>query len=164
MTRTGMDSDRAAVYAAELAAFDGTDLELVVGVDRLVAVAEQLMAGEWWPGPVVVLRPARSDARSSTTRCASSGATIRVAESQATVATGVHELAHVLAGVNAGHSDRFRSAYLDVVAVVTNLDSTDRRGSLHVEQLRQAFAAHGLDIGDRRWPAPPPTLAGPIAL
>ena len=159
-----MDIDRAAVYAAELAAFDGTDLEVVVGVERLVAVTDRLTAGEWWPGPMVVMRSARSDARSSTTRCASSGATIRLAESQATVATAAHELAHALAGAGAGHDGRFRAAYLDIVALLTNLDPTDRRGTIHVDQLRAAFIAGGLDVAGRRWPAPPPTIAGPIAL
>lgn len=159
-----MDTDRAAVYAAELAAFDGTDLEVVVGVERLVAVADRLTAGEWWPGPMVVVRSARSDARSSTTRCASSGTTIRLAESQATVATAAHELAHALVGAGAGHDGRFRAAYLDVVAMLTNLDPTERRGTLHVDQLRTAFIAGGLAVSDRGWPAPPPTIAGPIAL
>lgn len=159
-----MDIDRAAVYAAELAAFDGTDLEVVVGVERLAAVADRLTAGEWWPGPMVVVRSARSDARSSTTRCAATGATIRVAESQATVATAAHELAHALAGAGAGHDGRFRAAYLDVIAVLTNLDPTERRGAIHVDQLRTAFAAGGLDVADRGWPAPPPAIAGPIAL
>jgi hypothetical protein len=159
-----MDSDRSAVYAAELAAFDGTDLELVVGVERLAAVVDRLTAGEWWPGPIVDVRSARSDARSSSTRCAASGATIRLADNQATVATAAHELAHALAGAGAGHDSRFRAAYLDVIAVVTNLDPTDRRGSLHVDQLRTAFAADGLDVDARGWPAPPPTIDGPIAL
>jgi len=159
-----MDADRAAVYAAELSAFDGTDLELVVGLERLSALADELTAGEWWPGPDVVVRPARSDARNSSTRCAAPGATIRLASGQATVATAAHELAHALVGVGAGHDGRFRAAYLDVVAVVTNLDPTDRRGALHVDQLRIAFAADGLDVASREWPAPPSTIAGPIAL
>ena len=162
MSRTGMDSDRAAVYAAELAAFDGTDLELVVGAERLAAVVDRLTAGEWWPGPVVAVRPARSDARSSSTRCAASGATIRLADNQTTVATAAHELAHALAGVGAGHDGRFRAAYLDVIAVVTNLDPTDRRGPLHVDQLAEAFAAHRLLVGPRNWPEAPTT--GAIAL
>ena len=159
-----MDTDRSAVYAAELAAFDGTDLELVVGVEPLAALVDRLTAGQWWPGPGVVLRPARSDARSSTTRCADVGATIRLAHSQATVATAAHELAHALAGVGAGHDGRFRAAYLDVIAVITNLEPTDRRGPLHMDQLRIAFAADGLDVAPRSWPAPPATIAGPIAL
>jgi hypothetical protein len=159
-----MDTDRAAVYAAELAAFDGTDLEVVVGVERLAALVDRLTAGEWWPGPTVVVRSARSDARSSTTRCAATGATIRIAESQATVATAAHELAHALAGAGAGHDGRFRAAYLDVVAAVTNLDPTERRGTIHVDQLRTALSAGGLDVSSRGWPAPPPAIAGPIVL
>lgn len=164
MSPIGMDRNRSALYAAELAAFDGTDLEVVVDVDRLAALADQLMAGEWWPGPVVAVRPARSDARSSTTRCAAAGATIRLAAGQATIATTAHELAHALAGVGAGHDGRFRAAYLDVIAVITNLDPTDRRGQLHVEQLRRSFAAHGLDVSPRGWREPPSAISGPIEL
>ena len=39
-----MDTDRSAVYAAELAAFDGTDLELVVGVEPLARRGSSLVA------------------------------------------------------------------------------------------------------------------------
>ena len=160
------DLERTAVYAAELAAFDGTDLETVRGLDRVVAVVDNLVAGEWWPGPPVSLRAARSDARSSSARCSDGTAdvTIRLAANQATLATVAHEVAHALAGPAAGHDGLFRAAYLDVVAVMTNLDSTDRRGLLHVEQLREAFAAADLAVGQRRWPAPPPSTSGAIAL
>jgi hypothetical protein len=164
MSWIGMDRDRSALYAAELAAFDGTDLEVVVDVGCLAALADQLVAGEWWPGPAVVVRPARSDARSSTTRCTTTGTTVRVAAGQATIATTAHELAHALAGVAAGHDGTFRAAYLDVISVITNLDPTDRRGRLHVEQLRRSFVADGLDVSPRGWPEPPSAIAGPIAL
>ena len=66
------------------------------------------------------------------------------------------ELAHALAGAGAGHDGRFRAAYLDVVATVTNLDPTERRGTIHVDQLRTALSAGGLDVSSRGWPAPPP--------
>jgi hypothetical protein len=160
------DLERTAVYAAELAAFDGTDLESVRGLDRLTLVVDDLVAGKWWPGPSVSLRAARADARSSSARCGGGidGVTIRLAANQATLATVAHELAHALAGPAAGHDGLFRAAYLDVVAVMTNLESTDRRGLLHVEQLRVAFAAAGLSVGRRRWPPPPDSTSGAIAL
>ena len=162
MTTAGRDSDRAAVYACELAAFDGTDLEVVVGVDDLVQRAQRVLAGEWWPGPAVVVRSARSDARSSSTRCDTDHAVIRLAAGQATVATAAHELAHALAGASHGHGPTFRRAMLDVVEEITNIDSADRRGTLHVDQLAAAFDAAGLTVGERRWPAP--DAAGPIPL
>ncbi len=162
-----IDSQRAAVYAAESAAFDGTDLESVRPVEvirrRIVSVSE----GEWWPGPIVTFRLARADATSSNTRCPSSGenpAVISIATSQMTVATAAHELAHALAGVASGHDATFRAAFIDVVAVMTNADSVTRRGDLHVRQLGEAFTAAGLPIGHRRWPGPPESLAGSIAL
>lgn len=159
-----MDLERAAVYAAEAAAFDGTDLEDLVGVEHVSAVVGALVAGAWWPGPPVEVRSARSDARSSSARRCASGTTIRIAATQATMATGLHELAHALAGVEAGHGERFRVALLDVVEVATNLDSTGRRRRLHVDQLAAAFRAAGLAAGSRSWPAPPDEASGAIAL
>ena len=160
------DAQRSAVYAAELAAFDGTDLERVVGVDALTAAVRSLVEGPWWPGGPVDVVAARRDARSSVTRCAvEPGATpeIRLAAPQATLATAAHELAHVVAGVAAGHDAAFRRAHLDVVAALTGADRAAGRGDLHVRQLADAYAAAGLAVGERRWP-PPPAPAGPIAL
>ena len=157
------DVGRTAVYAAELAAFDGTDLEAVVGVDAVRRLVSDVMEGEWWPGPAVVVRAMRSDARSSNARCDGDSTTISIAAPQATVATAIHELAHALAGVAAGHDETFRRAHLDVVAVATNLRRSDTRGDLHVDQLRSAYAAAGLAIGPRSWPEPPP-VGGAIAL
>ncbi len=163
-----MDADRAMVYAAELAAFDGTDLEEVIGFERVASLLVSVVESPWWPGPVTAVRPARRDAQSSSTRCAVSSAgastVIRLADAQTTVATGAHELAHALAGVDAGHGPCFRIAYLDVIAVVTNVDPTDRRRTLHVDQLAAAFADADLSIGTRRWPAPPSSTTGAIAL
>ncbi len=156
------DVGRVAVYAAEIAAFAGTDLESVVPLDELIARADLVTAGEWWPGPPVHVRPARRDASSSSTRCHLDGATIRIAADQATPATLAHELAHALAGSERGHDPVFRAAYLDAVAVVTNAVSTDRRHEVHVEQLAAAFSAARLSVGERRWRTPP--AAGPIAL
>jgi hypothetical protein len=163
-----VDVDRSAVYAAELAAFDGTDLEEVVDLAPIVDRMRSVTAGGWWPGPPVEVRAARADASSSSARCATSAVdgrvTIRIAGQQTTVATAAHELAHALAGVGAGHGAVFRAAYLDVIAVITNADSTDRRLDLHLDQLATAFAAAGLPVADRRWPGPPPSTTTAIAL
>ena len=160
------DRDRAQVYAAELAGFDGTDLERVVGVAEVERIIVAVVTGEWWPGGDVQVRAARSDARSSATRCSlgeGAAASISIAAPQATVATAAHELAHALIGAQHGHGSRYRRAYLDVVGVMTNLDRVDGRGLLHVDQLAAAFAAAGLDVAERTWPAPP-RPGGAIAL
>ena len=162
-----MDDDRSAVYAAELAAFDGTDLETLEGFAEIADLMGALTRGSWWCGPTIVVRPARRDARSSTTRCDLAGpdpAVIRLAEGQLTVTTAAHELAHALAGVDRGHDATFRIAYLDLIEVITNVDPLDRRGALHVRQLSSAFEAARLGVGERRWPAPPASIVGPIAL
>jgi len=153
------------VYAAEAAAFEGTDLESVRPFDAIAAAVESVVADGWWSGPPVQLEPARRDASSSSARQAGHGPTvIRLAGGQVTLATAAHELAHALAGPDAGHSPTFLAAYLDVVAVITNLDSSDRRGQLHVQQLRESFAAAGLLVGERTWPAPPDSTGSAIAL
>jgi hypothetical protein len=163
-----VDIDRSAVYAAELAAFDGTDLEELEDLERLTDRMRSVTAGEWWAGPGVDVVRARVDAASSSTRCAMSAVggrvTIRLAAAQVTVATAAHELAHALAGLGEGHGPVFRAAYLDVVAVLTNIDSTDRRHGLHVDQLATAFDEVGLTIGGRRWPPPPLSTTTAIAL
>ncbi len=169
MTRVGRDIDRAAVYAAELAAFDGTDLEADMGYAAVARVTEAVLATSWWPVRSARVQPARSDAASSSTRCAAADGDvgdvrIRFARGQCTVATAAHELAHVLAGPAHGHDPQFRAAYLDVISVITNLTSATRRHNVHVDQLRRAFAAVGLPIAERTWPPPPPELAGAIAL
>lgn len=160
------DRDRAQVYAAELAAFDGTDLEDVIGVETVAAAISVVVSGSWWPGRRVTVREMRSDARSSATRCAVDGvdaADIGLAATQATVATGAHELAHALAGVEHGHDAMYRRAHLDVVLAMTNLDRATGRGILHVDQLIRAYAAAGLTVADRTW-RPPPPAGGAIAL
>lgn len=167
-----MTGDHAALYAAEIDAFDGTDLETKLAFGALQQLAHRLVATPWWPGPPVEITRTRRDARSSSARCLdTAGETgervvrIRLAEPQWTRATVAHELAHALAGPDAGHGERYRAAYVDVVAVLTNLDPTDRRRGHHVEQLRSAFDAHGLAVGARRWPAPPAeSTTGAIAL
>jgi hypothetical protein len=160
------DADRRQVYAAELAAFDGTDLESVVGFDTVRQAIDSVVAGEWWSGPSVLVKASRGDAHSSVTRCGpGDGAVpeIRIAPPQATIATGAHELAHALAGVAHGHDRVFRRAHLDVVQAMTNLNRIDGRGLVHVAQLEGAYSAVSLTVGARAWPAPPKP-GGAIAL
>jgi hypothetical protein len=160
-----VDVGRADVYAAEIVAFEGTDLEAVRPFEEVVSAIGGVVAGAWWPGPPIRVLPARSDARSSSARCAPGADTvIRLAAEQTTIATAAHELAHALAGAATGHSPVFLAAYLDVVEVITNLDSRDRRHRLHVDQLRQALGVAGLVVGPRAWPAPPDAVGAAIAL
>ena len=159
------DCGRTEVYAAEAAAFDGTDLELVRSFDEVSSVIAAVAEGPWWPGTTVRVVAARRDAASSSTReDADASTVIRLAAEQTTIANAAHELAHALAGPGAGHSSVFLAAYLDVVAVVTNLDSRDRRHGLHVDQLRDALVAAGLVVGARAWPPPPEASGTAIAL
>jgi hypothetical protein len=156
------DVDRAAVYEAELAAFDGTDLERVRPLRALDELVGRVVGGPWWPGPGVRVAGTRRDAGSSCCRDVGgvdqggspSPIEIRLAPPQMTVATVAHELAHALAGPAHGHDATFRRAYLDVIVAVTNLDTTDRRRLLHHDQLLTALDAAGLAVGERRWPAP----------
>lgn len=160
------DVGRTAVYACELAAFDGTDLEALAGLDELRRVVDQIVGGDWWAGPSVRVTVARTGVASSGAIVRGTGpdVEIRLAVGQLTMATVAHELAHALAGVHRGHDDRFRRAYLDVIHVLTNLGPLDRRGRRHVDQLASAFDAAGLTFGTRDWPPPDPTVVGPIAL
>ena len=159
------DCGRAELYAAEAAAFDGTYLESMRAFDDIVAAIEGVTGGAWWPGDDVRVVAARRDARSSSARRIDDRTTvIRLSRDQLTIATAAHELAHALAGPALGHSPRVLAAYLDVVAVITNLDSCDRRRDLHVRQLRDAFDVAGLAVGSRRWPAPPESTGTAIAL
>lgn len=161
------DDGRTALYAAELAAFDGTDLEDARGHDWAHRLALTVTSGDWWPGPDVRVRPVRAGAASSSCRSIEKNGSlteIRLAAAQTTAATVAHELAHSLAGPHHGHDPVFRRAYLDLITVVTNSDPAARRLSLHVGQLSDAFNAAGLAVGPREWQAPPDGLGGPIAL
>lgn len=146
------DDDRAQVYAAELAAFDGTDLEAQVAFDEVVALAERVMLDPWWPVEPVPVLPARADARSSSTR-AGRDVVIRLARPQQTPATVVHELAHVLAGIDAGHGPLFRRAHVDVALVAFGCEPAG--------WLATAYLAAGLALAERAWPSP---STGAIAL
>ena len=139
------DRGRAEVYAAEVAAFEGTELEAVVPFGVLVELAGRVVAQEWWPRGDVFVRRARSDARDSTTRQASRVA-IHLAAPQMTPATLIHELAHVLAGVESGHDELFRVAHVDLATSVLGADCA---GWLTV-----AYRDAGLAVGVRQWPQP----------
>lgn len=142
------DAGREALYAAELAAFDGTLYEAVVPLDELMPLAERVTRASWWPAGEVAVVAARSDAESSTTR-QRDGAdpVVRIAAGQSTPATLLHELAHVLAGLPAGHGPRYRRAYLDLVGFCW--------GEMAAGWLRTEFEAGRLAVGDREWSAPP---------
>jgi hypothetical protein len=145
------------VYAAELAAFDGTDLESLVPLEVLVELAARVTSAAWWPRGSVPVERARADAASSATRLGVHPV-IRLAATQSTCATLIHELAHVLAGVDTGHGPEFRRAHVDLAAAAFG---TERAG-----WLVGAYAAAGLQLGRRRWPPPPAAAshAGAIAL
>lgn len=162
MSASGRDTDRRATYEAEAVAFDGTDLEAPLPFHQLAATASVIVDGSWWNGPRVVVQRARRDAETSTARSDGGGGSVDVRLSQpgCTPATLAHELAHALVGVERGHDALFRRAELDLVAVITNLDSTDRRGSVHRDALGEAFDRFGLDVADRRW-ADPASEDGP---
>ena len=99
------DEGRAAVYAAEIAAFEGTSYEAITAFESLVALAFSVVDAARGgrtdrsrcdgPGPT----PSSSSAR----QLGSGAPVVRLAAPQMTPATLVHELAHALAGVAAGH-------------------------------------------------------------
>ena len=107
----------------------------------------------WWRrcGPAVtVARPASRHAIVER-RGVRDRVEIKLTDGQLSVATVAHELAHALAGVEHGHDDEFRAAYVDVVAVLA--------GAAQAVALSEAFAAMGIAAGGRRWP-PPHRVAG----
>lgn len=153
------DVGREAVYAAEIAAFEGTSYETLTRFDELVPLAACIVTTSWWPhGPIRVV-PARSDAGSSSTRQRQgSEPVIRLASPQLTPATLVHEFAHVLAGVMHGHDPVFRRAHVDLAGTVF--------GDEPASWLLDGYAQMGLGLAPRRWPAPtvPSAATGPVAL
>ena len=150
------DHGREAVYAAEEAAFGGTDLDRTVALDDLVLMAAGVVAGDWWAScgaPPVEVVGGRADASSSSARAGvGTGVLIRLAPTQRTAATVAHELGHALAGVGHGHDGRFRAAHVDVVAMLA--------GGALATILARAYAAHDVPPGDRSWP-PPERARGP---
>jgi hypothetical protein len=153
------DIGRESVYAAEVAAFEGTNHEVVVPFGELVDLAHTVTAAPWWPRGDITIVPARTDARSSSARQRGSGSpVVRLAAPQMTAATVLHELAHVLAGVARGHDSVFRAAHVDLVGYSF--------GDEPAAWLTDAYAAMGLALGPRAWPTPPAArpARGPIAL
>jgi hypothetical protein len=141
------DDGRAAVYAAELAAFEGTSYESLTPFPELAEMAATITSAGWWPRSAISVVPARSDAESSSTRQrGGERPVIRLAAPQMTPATLVHELAHVLAGVGLGHGPEFRRAHVDLVGYVF--------GEVEAMWLIDAYAAMGLSPGTRAWPVP----------
>jgi hypothetical protein len=153
------DDGRAAVYAAEIAAFEGTSHEALAPFDELVALARVITDAAWWPhGDIAVVR-ARADAETSSARQrGDSRPTVRLAAPQMTTATLVHEFAHVLAGVGLGHGPTFRRAHVDLAGYAL--------GDTEAVWLLDAYAAMQLAPGQRAWPQPPvrDSWTGPLAL
>ncbi len=153
------DLGRSSVYAAEIAAFEGTSYESIVPIERLLVVADLIVRAQWWPHGDIPVAAARADAESSSTTARGSGQPfVRLAAPQMTEATLVHEFAHVLAGVGTGHGVVFRRAHIDLVGYVF--------GDEPANWLLDAYAAMELAPGNRCWPAPPLRQAtgGPLAL
>jgi len=153
------DVGREAVYAAEIAAFEGTSYEALTRFDELVNLARDIVTESWWPRGPIEVTPARSDACSSSTRQRGEALpVIRLAIPQMTPATLVHEFAHVLAGVDHGHDDTFRRAHVDLAGSAF--------GNEPATWLRDGYAQMSLAVGARHWPAPSTqsVAGGPVAL
>lgn len=134
------------MYAAEIAAFEGTSFESLATFDALIELARVIDCASWWPAGRVDVRAARVDARSSSTTASSRGVVVRLAPPQMTPATLIHELAHVLVGVGAGHGSRFRRAHVDLARVAF--------GTRPGDWLSTAYLDVGLDLGPRAWALP----------
>lgn len=153
------DRGRTAVYAAEIAAFEGTSYERIAGIDELRALGRTVTGAAWWPHGEIEIVPARAGAVSSSARQWGSGSpVVRLAAPQMTRATVVHELAHVLAGIADGHGCVFRRAHVDLVGFAF--------GPEPASWLVHAYRSMALEPGGRRWPVPPIPRApgGPLAL
>jgi hypothetical protein len=152
-----VDVGREAVYAAEIAAFEGTSYESLVDIDRLLDLAAVITSADWWPHGAIDVVPARIDASSSSTRQRRGARpVVRLAAPQMTPATLIHEFAHVLAGVEVGHGEVFRRAHVDLVGFVF--------GDIQANWLVAAYDAMGLEPGRRNWPSVGRATGGAIAL
>lgn len=153
------DHGRAAVYAAEVAAFEGTSYEAATPFDELLELGRLVTTAAWWPHGDIEIVPARSDAGSSSARQRGSGRpVIRLAAPQLTPATVLHEFAHVLAGIQGGHGPLFRRAHVDLVGYAF--------GDEPATWLVDAYRNMALEPGARRWLTPPirRSAGGPVAL
>jgi len=154
-----VDHGRAAVYAAEIAAFEGTSYESVTPFEEILELGRLVTTAAWWPHGDIEIVPARADAASSSARRRGSGPpVVRLAAPQMTPATVLHELAHVLAGLGDGHGEVFRRAHVDLVGYAF--------GEEPATWLIDAYRAMALDPGVRCWLAPPirRETGGPLAL
>ena len=147
----GPDRGREAVYAAEEAAFGGTDLDRPVPFDDLTALTAGVVASDWWvacgaPPVEVVGAPGASSSSARGGTGPGPGVLIRLAPPQWTAGTVAHELGHALAGVAHGHDGCFRAAHVDVVAMIA--------GAGLAAVLAGAYIAHDVPPGDRSWPPP----------
>lgn len=141
-----------AVAAAESAAFEATEFDALITRAELQRAFDAATGSEWWvacfagspPALRLVTPPART--QTSTARRREGGFEIRVAAGQLNRSTLAHELAHVLAGIDAAHGPLFRRAFVDVATMVGD--------TLIGEWLGAAFAGFDLAVADRRWPAP----------
>lgn len=143
-----IDHGRDAVAAVEDAAFGGTVHDEAIDRRALEQALEGVVDGPWWRscGPRVEVVVPRRGARSSSARECGSGVEVRLTDEQLTIATLVHELAHALAGIDAGHGPWFRAAHVDITAVVG--------GTAIAAALRLAYRDFDLDVAARTWPAP----------
>ena len=142
------DDGRTAVYAAELAAFEGTSYEALTSFDELLALARLITSASWWPrGDVPVVRARADSSTSSASQRGDARPTVRLAASQMTRATLIHELAHVLAGVGSGHGPGFRRAHVDLTGFAF--------GEAEAAWLLDAYAGMQLAAGTRAWTQPP---------
>lgn len=146
---TAPDRGRAAVAAVEEAAFGGTHADETLDREVLHDLIAAVVNGPWWQqcGPAVTVITPRRSTRSSTARSRDAEPVeIRLAEGQLTTATVAHELAHALAGVAAAHGELFRSAHIDVCALLC--------GATAADALAAAYPAFGLSVAARPWSAP----------
>jgi len=110
------DDARSEVYAAELSATAGTSLEATCTLDELRAAATRITHSPWWPVGDIAVVAARADAHSSRAQYRAGAIEVRFATGQMDMATLIHEMAHALAGLDAGHGALFRRAHIDIAS------------------------------------------------
>lgn len=140
------DDARSEVYAAELSATAGTSLEATRTLDELRAAATRITHSPWWPVGDIAVVAARADAHSSCARYREGRIEVRLAAGQMDMATLIHEMAHALAGLDAGHGALFRRAHIDIASAAI--------GAQAATWVERAYRAADLDIADRCWPQP----------
>ncbi len=146
----GRDGERQRVYDAEDAAFLETSYAEGLGERGCRWLIERLTATPWWSeaagGVVPALRAARADSARSAAVVAAGRAEVRIGPGMDQAHVLSHELAHLLAGADAGHGPWFRAAHLDLATIALGTHGAGR--------LAGAYGRAGLAIEDRRWPPP----------